>query len=93
MGKNRRVKIVELTLIEQLYHMLKDSGNFERVAKGSFDDGSASWIDCWHTENPDNKGKRYCKHLSFNGSGTMLEDVQVWEEKMKWDDDSQKQLR
>ena len=93
MAKNRRVKIVELRLIETLHHMLEQSGNFEKVRMGSFDDGSASWIDCYHKTSPNDKGKRYMKHLSFNGEGTILEDVQVWEEKMSWDDDGQKELR
>ena len=91
--KSRRVKIQEPKLIELLHHMLEQSGNFVKVEMDVFDDGSASWIDCYHTLQPDKKGKRYVKHLSFNGEGTILEDVQVWEEKMNWDDDYQKQLR
>ena len=93
MAKNRRIKVEEISLREMLFHMLKASGNFEEVTEGRFDDDSASWIDCYHTKTPNAKGKRYGKHLSFNGAGTILEDVQVWEEKMKWDDDSMKQLR
>jgi len=83
----------EKTLAELLYKQLKDSGNFEEVKIDSFSDGSGVWIDCYHTVSPNKNGKRWMKHLSFNGEGTLLEDVQVWEEKMKWDDDAQKQLR
>lgn len=88
MGKNKDKKLIDI-----LYVQLKSGGNFERLTKGSFNDGSASWIDCHHTESPDKNGKRYVKHLSFNGEGTILEDIQVWQEKMTWDDDSMKQLR
>ena len=83
----------EKRLIEILYKQLKDSGNFVKIDMGSFDDGSASWLDCYHTLDPNEKGKRWSKHLSFNGEGTILEDVEVWQEEMSWDDDRQKQLR
>lgn len=82
----------EKKLIEILYKQLQDSGNFEKVRIGRFDDDSASWIDCYHSLMPNNKGYRYMKHLSFNGEGTILEDVQVWREEMTWDDDKCKQL-
>ena len=58
----------EHRLIESLYKQLQESGNFVEVTVGFFDDGSASWIDCYHTLQPDKKSKRYVKHLSFNGS-------------------------
>jgi hypothetical protein len=86
--KNEKKKLIEI-----LYKQLKKSGNFEQVDMDSFSDGSASWIDCYHTLSPDDKGYRYMKHLSFNGEGTILEDVQVWRDKMYWDDDESKQLR
>jgi hypothetical protein len=82
----------EKTLAEILYKQLKDSGNFKQVRIDSFSDGSGTWIDCYHTLDPDEKGRRWVKQLSFNGEGTMLEDVQVWEEKMTWSDD-QRELR
>ena len=82
----------EKKLIEVLYKQLQDSGNFVKVKMDAFDDESASWIDCYHTDKPDSKGKRYLKHLSFNGEGTVLEDVEVWVEKMSWDIDKSKQL-
>ena len=91
--KSRRVKIQEPILIELLAHMLEESGNFEKVTIGSFDDESGMWIDCYHSLQPNAQGKRYNKHLSFNGTGTILEDVQVWVEVMDWDDDKSKQLR
>lgn len=83
----------EKRLIDILYKQLKKSQNFEFIRMGSFDDGSGSWIDCYHTLAPDSKGHRYMKHLSFNGEGTILEDIQVWREEMNWDDDKQKELR
>lgn len=82
-----------IKLINLIHDQLKAAGNFEEINMGSFNDGSGSWIDCYHKTSPDDKGKRYVKHLSFNGEGTVLEDVQVWVEKMKWDDDYSKQLR
>ena len=80
-------------LIDIICRQLQESNNFETVAKGEFDDDSGSWIDCYHIAGPNSNGKRYCKHLSFNGEGTVLEDVQVWEEQMTWDDDRSKQLK
>jgi len=93
MSKNKKPKKGELKLIEIIYLQLEKSQNFEKLNIGSFDDGSSSWIDCYHTSSPDSDGKRYCNHLSFNGEGTVLEDVQVWVEQMSWDDDKCKQLR
>ena len=83
----------EPLLIDVLYKQLNQSGNFERVSKGSFDDGSASWIECYHTISPNKKGKRWVKQLAFNGEGTILKDVQVWQDEMTWSDDLQKELR
>ena len=83
----------EKRLIDILYKQLKKSENFELVRMDSFNDGSGSWIDCYHTLSPDSKGYRYSKHLSFNGEGTILDDVQVWREEMTWDVDQSKQLR
>lgn len=86
--KNKGPKLIDI-----LFTQLQDSENFVRIAKGEFDDGSGCWIDCYHIAGPNSEGKRYCKHLSFNGEGTVLEDVQVWQDQMTWDDDESKQLR
>lgn len=91
MGKKNKKE--EPRLIDILHKQLFEQGNFVEINKGSFDDGSGSWLDCFHETKPDSNGKRYIKHLSFNGEGTILEDVQVWVEKIKWDDDYSKQLR
>jgi hypothetical protein len=88
MGKKKVLKLIDL-----LYEQLQNSGNFERVVRDEFSDGSGAWIDCYHTLSPNANGKRYNNHLSFNGDGTVLEDVQVWVEEMTWDDDKCKQLR
>lgn len=86
MGKQKK-------LIEIIFKQLKDSGNFEKIDIRSFSDGSGMWIDCYHTLSANNKGKRWAKHLSFNEDGSILEDVQVWQEQQAWDDDQQKELR
>lgn len=88
----KKKKKEEPKLIDVLYKQLSESDNFVKIHRDSFSDGSGSWIDCYHETLPDSKGKRYMKHLSFNGDGTILEDVQVWSEKMVWDE-YDKQLR
>ncbi len=74
----------EKKLIDILYDQLNESGNFERVTKGRFEDKSASWIDCFNSIEPNANNKRLSKELSFNGKGTVLENIQIWEEKMEW---------
>lgn len=98
MGKKKKNQeghniLIDTILIDEILTQLENSGNFEKVKKGWFDDDSGSWIDCYHKTSPNSDGKRYCNHLSFNGEGTVLEDVQVWVEQMSWDDDKCKQLR
>ena len=80
-------------LIEIIAKQLRDAGNFESVEVGYFSDGSGSWIDCRTTTAPNGQGKRYLKVISFNGDGTEIDNISVYEEKMKWDDDATKELK
>ena len=73
-------------LIDVIYNQLKESGNFTKVSKGKFDDKSGFWIECWTNDLPNSEGFRYTKELSFNGKGTVLEDVKIWKEQIQWGD-------
>ena len=87
---NKKEPKKEKKLIDILYDQLKKQ--FAHITRGRFDDDSGSWIDCYRTCEL-NLEKRYIHHLSFNGAGTVLEDVQVWEENKIWDEENAVQLK
>jgi len=77
-------------LMDTIYKDLKKYGNYESISKGAFDDGSGAWIEAFHKVGPNENGKRYCQIISFNGDGTEIDDINIYEEKMTWEDDQKK---
>jgi len=88
--KTKKQSEGKIKLIDIVYKDLKKHGNYETISKGSFDDGSGSWIELYHSLSPDRVGKRYCQVISFNGAGTEMDDINIFEEKMSWEDDQKK---
>lgn len=80
--KNQKVETVQyLSLRDILASQLKDAGLFCRTS--SFNDGSGSWIEV-HREDPSKVvAPRTIEvmSISFNYSGTKLNDIRVWDEK------------
>ena len=58
---------------DQVANMFEKVGYI--VEKGSFDDGSASWLDVFKKDNPYSK-----LELSFNFDGTKFTNFDVWKD-------------
>ena len=76
-------------LINKIAEQLRNSGYYESINIDKFDDGSAYWIDAHKKLEPED-GVRYLECISFNGKGTKMTDIAIYEEKRSWDDNCTK---
>lgn len=67
---------MEDKLIDIICEQLKNSGKFNKVQKGSFEDGSSSWISCYK----EGEKEKYIQEISFNYEGSIIENIETFKE-------------